>query len=155
MMRRESCIGLLTAVAISWVGSLVAADRGTPAEAKAMLAKAVAHYHDVGRKQALVDFTGRKGPFFDRDLYVVCLGPDRTVVAHGGFPQFVGSTADVLKDAEGKPLGGALWDAASGKGDGSVRYRWLNPVSGKTEPKVSFVQKAGDDVCLVGAYTPQ
>ena len=151
---RKGCIGL-TAVAISWGGGLVASDRGTPAEAKALLAKAVAHYQDVGRQQALADFTGKKAPFVDRDLYVVCLGPDRTIVAHGAFPQFVGSSADALKDAEGKPLGRALWDAASAKGDGSVRYRWLNPVSGKTEPKVSFVQKAGDDACVVGAYNAQ
>jgi cytochrome c len=149
---RKACIGL-TVVALSWVGGgVLASDRGTPAEAKALLAKAVAHYREVGRKQALADFTGKKAPFADRDLYVVCLGPDRTIVAHGGFPQFVGSSADALKDAQGKPLGRALWDAAAGKGDGSVRYLALNPLSGKAEPKVSFVQKAGDDACVVGAY---
>ena len=40
--------------------SPAATDRGTPAEAQAMLRKAVEHYNDVGRKQALADFTGRK-----------------------------------------------------------------------------------------------
>ena len=55
---------------------LFAADRGTPAEAKAMLQKAVAHYKEVGRKQALADFNAKKAPFGDRDLYVVCIGPD-------------------------------------------------------------------------------
>lgn len=129
-----------------------AGDRGTPAEAKAVLAKAVEHYGAVGRKQALADFNVKKAPFGDRDLYVVCIAPDHTIVANGGFPSFVGSSADVLKDADGKPLGKALLDAASG--EGSVKYRWLNPLSRKTEPKVSFVQKAGDDVCLVGAYNP-
>jgi len=51
---------------------LLAADRGTPSEAKAMLEKAVAHYKDVGRKQAVADFNAKKSPFSDRDLYVVC-----------------------------------------------------------------------------------
>jgi cytochrome c len=55
---------------------------------------------------------------------------------------------------DGKPLGKAILDAAAGKGGGSVRYRWLNPVSGKVEPKVSFVTKVGDDVCGIGAYEP-
>jgi cytochrome c len=49
-------------------------------------------------------------------------------------------------------LGTALLDAAASKNGGSVRYRWVNPVSGKMEPKVSFVQKVGTDVCGVGAY---
>jgi len=152
---RKEFLWLLAAAALSTGGDLGAGDRGTAAEAKKLLAQAVAHYVAVGRKQALADFTGRKAPFFDRDLYVVCMGPDHTIVAHGGFPSFVGSSADALKDADGKALGKALWDAASGKGGGSVHYRWLNPMSGKTEPKVSFVEKVGDDACLVGAYSPQ
>lgn len=40
-----------------------AVDRGTPSDAKAMLAKAAAHYKAVGRKQALADFNGKKAPF--------------------------------------------------------------------------------------------
>jgi len=57
-----------------------------------------------------------------------------------------------MKDAAGKPLGKTLWDAGI-NGAGSVPYEWLTPVSHKAEHKVSFVQKAGDDVCLVGAYS--
>ncbi len=133
---------------------VAAVERGTPDEAKAMLAKAVAHYEKVGREQALADFSAKKLPFGDRDLYVVCIGPDHTVVAHGALPKFVGSSSDVLKDADGKPLGKSLWDAAQAGGSGSVHYRWQNPMTGQIEQKVSFVQKAGSDVCLVGAYTP-
>jgi cytochrome c len=129
-----------------------AGDRGTPAEAKAMLAKAVAHYKEVGRKKALADFNGKKAPFGDRDLYVFCIGADRTIVANGAYPTFVGKSADMLKDANGKLLGGALWDAGSKEGGGSVEYPHINPVTHKPEMKVSFVQKAGDDVCGVGAY---
>ena len=117
-----------------------------------MLASAVAHYEKVGRSQALADFTAKKAPFVDRDLYVVCIGPDRIISAHGATAAYVGSSADLLKDADGKPLGKAILDAAAEKGGGSVRYRWVNPVSRKTEPKVSFVQRVGTDVCLVGAY---
>lgn len=131
-----------------------AADRGTPAEAKAMLRNAVSHYQQVGRKQALADFTAKKPPFGDRDLYVVCIGPDHTIIANGGFPQYVGASADALKDADGKSVGKAGWDVATSKGEGSVKYQWVNPLTHKTEPKITFFQKAGDDVCGVGAYNP-
>jgi len=106
--------------------------RGTPAEAKAMLQQAIAHYNSVGRKQALADFT-----------------------ANGGYPSLVGSSADAWKDADHKQLGARIWEVALSKGEGSVEYRWYNPVSGKIEPKVFFVQKVGDDACGVGAYNPQ
>ena len=145
-------ITLLAAV-LSAAPGLFAAERGTPDEAKAMLAKAVAHYKEVGRTQALADFNAKKAPFGDRDLYVFCLAPDHIEVANGGFPSLVGRSADTLKDADGKPLGKAIWDAAT-KGSGSLRYRWYNPVSTMMERKVAFAQKVGDDVCGVGAYTP-
>jgi Single Cache domain 2 len=112
-------------------------------------------YKAVGRKQALADFTGKKSPFADRDLYVFCVGSDRVTVANGGFPSFVGTSVDALKDADGKPLGKTLWETGSGKGQGSVEYQWINPLSHKTDPKVSFVQKVGEDVCGVGAYNPK
>jgi len=135
--------------------ALFAADRGTPAEAKAMLQRAVAHYKAVGRKQALADFTAKKAPFGDRDLYVVCIGSDHTIVANGGFPQYVGFSADALKDADGKSVGKQGWDIATSKGEGAVRYQWMNPVTHKMEPKITFFAKAGDDACGVGAYNPE
>ena len=132
-----------------------AGDRGTPAEAKAMLIKAAAHYKAVGRNQALADFTSKKAPFGDRDLYVFCIGPDRAMVANGGYPSFVGVSVDILMDADGKPLGETLLETGSREGGGSVKYQHINPVSHKPEPKVSFVQKMGHDVCGVGAYSPR
>jgi cytochrome c len=149
-------IGILSILLLAVLSvALFAADRGTPAEAKAMLQKAVAHYQSVGRKQALADFTAKKAPFGDRDLYVVCIGPDHTIIANGGFPQYVGFSADALKDADGKSVGKAGWDVASSRGEGAVRYRWMNPVTHKMEPKITFFAKAGDDVCGVGAYNPE
>ena len=131
-----------------------AADRGTPAEAQAMLAKAAAHYREVGRSVAFADFNARKAPFFDRDLYVFCIGADHVTLANGGFPTYVGTSVDALKDAGGKPIGAALLAAAARGGNGTVEYRWLNPLTHAAEPKISFVQKLGDDVCGVGAYNP-
>lgn len=152
MSRVAHALLVVTVAAHSTAPRLAAQAHGTPAEAKAMLQKAVAHYQAVGRTQALADFTSRKAPFFDRDLYVVCIGKDRTIVAHGGFPQTVGSSVDVLKDADGKPLGQAIIDAAASGGPGLVRYHMISPTSSRLQPKVSYVQKVGDDVCLVGAY---
>lgn len=133
--------------------AIAAGTRGTPDEAKAMLAKAVAHYKSAGRTQALADFNAGKAPFRDRDLYVFCIGADAITTANGGFPQYVGTSVNILKDAEGKPLGKRLIDSAA-KGSGSVDYSWLNPVTKKIEPKTAYTEKVGSDICGVGAYHP-
>jgi len=142
----------LAGLALALAMGAQAGERGTPAEAKAMLEKAVAHYKAVGRTQALADFNTRKAPFSDRDLYVFCIGPDGSMVANGGYPSFVGQPVDVFTDANGKPLGKSLIAAAAPGGAGFVAYPNINPVSHKPESKLSFVQKVGEDVCGVGAY---
>jgi hypothetical protein len=108
--------GLTVAITALVAGLAGAQSRATPAEAKAMLDKAIAHYHSVGRKQALADFTAKKAPFVDRDLYVVCIGPGGIVTAHGANPAFVGMSADVLKDSNGKPVGTTIWSTGTSKG---------------------------------------
>jgi hypothetical protein len=129
-------------------------ERGTPAEAKAMLDKAVEHFQKVGREHALADFTAGKAPFRDRDLYVFCVDAKRVVVANGGYPDHVGMSADERVDAQGTPLGKALWDAAAKSPNGSVSYPHTNPVTKKAENKVSFYGKVADDLlCGVGAYS--
>lgn len=76
---------LLLICSVAGASLLFAAERGTPAEAKAMLEKAVAHYKTVGPKQALAHFNAKKAVFYDRDLYVVCFDGKRTILANGGF----------------------------------------------------------------------
>jgi len=155
-MRKRTAILFAVLVALSLNAGLSAAPRGTPAEAKAMLQKAVGHYKSAGRQQALADFTAGKPLFRDRELYVVCVDSSHQIVADGGFPSVVGTSADALKDADGKPIGKALWDAASKQPEGSIRYPMLNPVTNKPEHKTTFYQKvAGDLLCGVGAYSAE
>jgi hypothetical protein len=134
---------------------LFAADRGTAAEAKAMLLDAVAHYKAVGRKQALADFTAKKPPFGDRDLYVVCFNSERIVVANGGFPGHIGTPADVVVDVHGQGMGTAAWEAVSAGGEAAVQFRWVDPITRDIVPKTMFFAKAGNNVCGVGTYVPQ
>jgi len=141
------------ALVLALVAGVFAADRGTPVEARAMLLKAIAYYKSVGRKQALADFTARKPPFGDRDLFVFCLGPDHTVVANGGFPQLIGAKEGTVVDNDGKSVAAVARRLISINGEAVVHYRWINPVTHNVELKITFFAKAGDDVCGVGAYS--
>ena len=117
---------------------------GTPEQAMTMLQKAVQHYNSVGRKQALVDFTNRVAPFFDRDLYVACIDSNLRQSANGGYPDLVGSPV--------QPLSRAAWDAATTTKIDSVNYAYLDPATGTTLPKTLYYEKVGSDVCGVGVY---
>lgn len=125
-----------------------AADYGTPAEAKAMLAKAVV---EVGKDKAkaLELFTKGEGGFKDRDLYVFCGGPDGKFTAH---PKLVGQSLKDLKDKTGKAFGEDIYNTAKDGAVSEVGYMWPRP--GETAPvqKEAYVTKVSDQVCAVGYY---
>ena len=151
-MRTLSLVALVLAGCAASVFAQTRPSRGTPAQAQAMLTSAIAHYEQAGRAQALADFTAKKAPFVDRDLYVFCVGPDRTVTAHGADTKQLGTNIDTIKDVDGKAFGTEIWNTGHKAGGGSVEYRWMNPVTKTVEPKVSFVRKVGTEVCGVGVY---
>ena len=127
--------------------------RGKIEEARTMLDRAVAHYMEVGREQALSEFTAKKESFIDRDLYVFCYGPDRTISGHGADSGLLGTPVDELRDVDGFAFGTRIMEVGEESPDGGyVEYKWLNPVTGEVEPKISIVRLAGTDICGVGAY---
>ena len=151
-MRRFSTV--LSLVIACTAGALWGADskpaKGTPEEAKALLARAVQAVQKDGEKKALASFSDVKGPFVDRDLYVFCFDAKHKITAHRD-PARLGTDVATLKDEDGKAFGNEMI-AASAKGEGTVEYKWMNPVSHEVEPKISFVKKAGNQTCGVGAY---
>lgn len=152
-MKTKLLLGLLLAAGAP--GAVAETAHGTPAQARAMLEKAVAYHKENGRDAALKAFNDKRAPFADRDLYVFCIGPDNRLAADGQFHQFLGQPAAKLQDSKGRPLDKALRAAARKTPMGEVHYQWLNPVTNLIEPKVAFAARAGDDVCGVGAYDTQ
>jgi len=128
----------------------VAQEKSTPEEAKALLDKAVAEVQKDGSAKAVAKFNDPKGGFQQDDLYVFCMDSSNKISAHPDAAMRGVDTA-TLKDSNGKAFGVEMVAAAK-KGSGTVEYMWKNPESGKVEAKVSFMKKAGDQFCGVGAY---
>ncbi len=148
-MRRLPLLSCLV-VGLLAAGWAAAGEKGTPEEAKALLDKAVKLVQTAGDAKALAAFNDPKGGFVDRDLYVFCFGLDNKVTANID-KAMLGMDEATIKDAEGKPIGKEMADIGK-TGHGTLEYKWKNPVSQKVESKVSFLKKAGDQVCGVGAY---
>jgi signal transduction histidine kinase len=144
----KKSVFLTTLSAALLAASAWAADFGTPAEAKAMLEKAVVAVK-ADKAKALEMFTKGEGGFKDRDLYPYCGGPDGLFTAH---PKLVGQSLKDLKDKTGAAFGAEMYAKATAGAIIEIPYMWPRP--NETEPvqKVVYVTKVGDQICAVGYY---
>jgi len=148
-MLRAMLIGTIASAALA-VAAMAQGQFGTAAEAKAMLEKAVAAVKG-DKTKALDQMQKGEGGFKDRDLYAFCANAsDGVITAH---PALKGKNIREIKDKNGKALGEEMMTVAKeGKFD-EVSYMWPRPGADTTPvQKVSYVTKAGDQVCGVGYY---
>ena len=130
--------------------------RGTPAQAQAMVVKAVALYDEKGAEAAFDRFTRRPGSEFRRaDLYIFVIKADKggSILAHAATPSLVGSDAVTLLDPNGLNIGRAILDKATAQG-AWVDYGWEDPLSGKVVPKSSWVVRHKGHIFGCGIYKP-
>ena len=144
---------LAAVVAVALSVSVMAQDRGTKEEAKALTVAALAHIKKVGPEQAFKDFTSDKASWVKKDLYVVAQSAVGGVVAHATNEKLVGKNLIDVKDQNGKLFVRELIEVGM-KGEGWVDYDWVNPVSKKIEGKSSYVKRIPgyEGVVLVGVY---
>ena len=150
-----SSLIVLGAVALGSVcaPAAFASDRASADEAKAMLARAVARYEEVGKTRALEEFTTDKAHFTDRDLYVFCINQsDAQWTAHGANKLLIGRNVSIVKDGDGRSLDEIILTAVRDQPSATIRYKWPDPVTRKISPKLTFLQKVGDQICGVGVY---
>ena len=148
-MLRKFVLAAITCAAFS-TSAIAQGQFGTAAEAKAMLEKAVAAVKADKAKALDMMQKGETG-FKDRDLYAFCANAgDGIITAH---PALKGKNIREIKDKDGKALGEEMMKVATeGKYD-EVSYMWPRPGADTTPvQKVSYVTKAGDQVCGVGYY---
>lgn len=134
----------------------VAAERATPREARSLFEQAVQYMQDNGAERAFAAFNNQKGKFVRKDLYVFVIDDKGVYHASGAAPEaLVGLNVLDTTDAAGNPLFRQMIDATRQADEATVRYMWLNRVTNKIEPKVSYVRKIGHYVLGVGYSAPR
>lgn len=142
-------------IAIVVLGALVAAageKRGTPAEAEALVKKAVQYVKANGKEKAFAEFSNPKGEFVKGDLYIFVYDMNGKCLAHGGNAKMVGKDLIDLKDADGKSFVRERIDLIKSSGKGWQNYKWNNPSVNKIEDKTAYVEKCEDFIVGSGAY---
>lgn len=129
-----------------------AAERATREEALALVRKAQAHIKTAGKETALADFSNPKGPFVDRDLYIVVVDLNGKVLAHGANPRMVGKVLLEIKDPDGKAFVREEIEVAKTKGRGWVEFKFVNPVTKDIEPRAVYLENMGDYFVASGVF---
>ena len=130
--------------------------RGTPAQAQAMVARAVALFEEVGAKAAFDRFTNRPGADFKHlDLYIFVLKAEEgaRIVSHAVDRSLIGTKATTLIDPNGLNIGRAALEKATAKG-AWVDYGWKDPLTGKTVPKSSWAVRHKGFIFGCGIHKP-
>lgn len=141
-----------TAALLLAFGFSTAAQGATEEDVKALVKKAVAQVKKSGVEGACKDFANPSGGFINGDLYVYVHDMQAKMICHATNAKLNGKDLLEMLDADGKPFNKEMVSIASTKGSGWVSYKFLNPVSKKIEPKVSYVEREGDVIVGAGMY---
>jgi signal transduction histidine kinase len=147
-------IALFAAAALLFATTSVRADtKPTQDEVTALTIQAAALISSKGLDDARTTFH-QDGAFKHGEIYVNVINTDGKWLVYPPRPAGEGASVINVKDADGKFLVQEIIKLAKDPGEGWVEYRWLNPVSNKIEPKVSFVKRVPqtDLVAYIGIY---
>jgi cytochrome c len=132
----------------------LAQERGSAADAKALLQKAEVHYKAVGRDQAFHDFADKTSGYIDRDLYVWCVDDKSIITLHALNPHLIGKDAHDLTDpSTGRAFAVQMGQDAFRNNRSEVDYSWVDPITKKIAAKHAFAEKFSPrEVCAVGYF---
>jgi methyl-accepting chemotaxis protein len=124
--------------------------QGTAEEAVTMVERAQQHYQKHGQR-ALPEFNAAGGDFIDRDLYLFGIDDKGVYRVFGGQPAKVSTRMQDVAGIDGTELVRKIKTCVA-DGGGWVEYNFSNPVSGKVQPKMSYVMRCGELNLGCGVY---
>ncbi len=137
---------------LTGISNIVLAADGTPAEAKALVKKAIDYIKANGKDKAFAEFSNPQGKFIDRDLYIFVYDMDGKCVAHGFNQKMIGKDLKEMKDPDGKYYVKDRIEIAKTKGFGWQDYKFTNPTTKKLENKTAYIEKYENYIVGCGAY---
>ena len=146
---------LIPAAAILMAGILAAGQPADQQKAVALVKEGIALAKASGKDALLKQTNFGSGKFHvgpDRPLYLFIYDPTGKCLAQGSTANFVGSNRMAVKDPSGKPYIAEIIKLALKDGKGWVDYSFLNPASGKIEPKTTYLEASAGLIVCCGIY---
>lgn len=153
MKRKLLSLGVLSSICVLAMSTAWAAERATPKEAEALVAKAVVALK-TNKQKVYEEITAKDPKWVDRDLYPVVYDMTGKPLAHGQNPKQVGKDLMELQDADGKFFVKERVELAKTKSKFWQEYKFTDPLTKKVEPKQMYCEKLDDTVVCAGVYKP-
>jgi len=150
-------LAAIACVAITLFSAGAAADavnRGTDAQAEALVKRAIAYYQKNGREKSMDEFSKSPGAFVDRDLYVTVLTMQADSLAHIN-PKMRGKNTMDYRDPDGKYAIRERTQMAARDGKGWQEFKFFNPMTKKIEIKHTYFEKYDNLIFSAGAFRPE
>ncbi|NML45188.1 chemotaxis protein [Ramlibacter sp. G-1-2-2] len=129
-------------------------DRGNDrARVVALVKSGVAHVRRNGADKACADFNDGAGAFVRGEDYIFALDTRGTRLAYAPDPSVVGTNSIDAQDADGRKFGRELLALAGSVGFGWCDFKFLNPRTGRVEPKSVYVEAVNGIVLGCGIYS--
>lgn len=134
-------------------GSAWATPEPTEKDAIAMAEKGAAFMKAHGKDALMKKLSASDPDYLQGSLYIDMRDINSGVVlAHPVNPKIVGKDLVDVPDANGKKYRREIVELAKKSGKGWVDYMYKNPVSGKIEPKTTYILRVDDVVLEAGIY---
>ncbi len=124
-----------------------------PEDAEKLLQRAADHVKAQGKEKAFQDFNDPMGGFVNGELFIFAMDYQGNMLVYGGNTALVGKNLYDDKDADGRYLGRDMVDIAKTKKFGSYQYRFINPQTGETARKLTYVREIDSNTMIAsGVY---
>jgi signal transduction histidine kinase len=143
---------LVVALSLLFAGVVFAAENAKPAEAEALVKKAIAYVEANGKDKAFAEFDNQNGQFVKGELYLYVYDMNGKCLAHGANKQMIGLNLIGAKDPDGKQFISELVEMAKTNGKGWVDFKFMNPVTKQVQAKSGYVEKYNDIMIGSGVY---
>jgi len=118
-------------------------------ELKTFVEEAYSHALVTGKDRALTEFMDLNSIWVRGDVYIFAHGFNGTALCLPYLPEEVGTNRMDIQNDQGVYINRDM-RAIAMNDSGFYEYRWRNPISNQSEPKVSYVSKV-DDAWWLGA----
>ncbi len=121
-------------------------------ELKTFVNEAYSHALVTDREKALRDFMDQNSSWVRGDVYIFAQDFNGTSLCLPYLPNEVGTNRMDIQNEQGVYINREM-RAIAMNGSGFYEYRWRNPITNQSEPKVSYVSKVDDNWWLgAGIY---
>ncbi len=147
---------LIAALGLAVAAGSAHAAEPTEKDAIAMVERGAALIKSQGKNEMMKRIVAKDPDFVQGELYIDMRDLYTGILlAHPINPSIVGKNVSDMPETDGKQYRREILNLGQGKGKGWVDFQYKHPLSGKIEPKSTYILRVDDVLLEAGIYKKQ